>query len=74
MGSCPHGFRSVSQSQTRKDRLGMQPEFSLCSGKQDALGVLNRWGEGKGREAEQVRGLTGLEQAVALEDRLSESE
>lgn len=47
----------------------MQPEFSLCSGKQDALGVLNRWGEGKGREAEQVRGLTGLEQAVALEDR-----
>lgn len=44
----------------------MQPEFSLCSGKQEALGDLNRWGEGKGREAEQVRGLTGLDHDVAL--------
>ena len=47
----------------------MQPEFSLYSGKQEAFGVLNRWGEGKGREAEQVRELTGLDQDVALEDK-----
>lgn len=26
----------------------LQPEFSLCSGKQEAWGVLNGWGEGKG--------------------------
>lgn len=47
----------------------MQPEFSLCSGKQEALGSLNQWGEGKGRETEQMRGLTGLDHTVALEDR-----